>query len=272
VRCPGCTLVFQHPQPDLGLLDAYYHDPEFTEALFGPLRDFTLKRAREKLRLLGRAGLLRPGLRVLDVGCSSGAWLEVAQEEGMEATGVEIGEATAAAARARGLDVRTGTLEQAYAGGLSERRFDLITFWDVLEHLPDPRNELELASSLLEADGVVAASLPNIGGWYPRVTYRLIARRTRTHVWEHPELPHLYDFSPKTARALLDRCGYRPLVVKTSSTPFAFYRGTSLSWDRLGRSASGRLLRLAFEGLRVVVYPPASLFGRGNALFIAADR
>ncbi|MGH2917566.1 MAG: hypothetical protein ACRDLS_03060, partial [Solirubrobacteraceae bacterium] len=91
VRCPGCRLVFQHPQPADGVLaDAYYHDPDFTDALFGPLRELTLERAREKLAPLRRAGAVRDGARVLDVGASSGAWLEVAAEHGLDGVGVEL--------------------------------------------------------------------------------------------------------------------------------------------------------------------------------------
>lgn len=269
VRCPDCGLVFQEPQPDQATLDgSYYHDPDFTDALFGPLREYTLERAREKFALLERVGAARTGMRALDVGCSSGAWLEVAQDQGMSATGVEIGAATAERTRQRGLDVRTGTLEQAL-DGLGGERFDLITFWDVLEHLRNPRTELELARLLLAPDGVLAATFPNVEGWYPRLTYNLIARTAGR--WEHPELPvHLYDFSPATARCLLEGAGFRLLATRTHNVPFEFYRETSLTVDRLGSGRRGRLLRAAFEALRVPVYPLARLFDRGNAMFVAA--
>ncbi len=269
VRCPDCRLVFQEPQPNKTVLDgSYYHDPAFTDALFGPLRAFTLERASQKLALLRRVGAVRSGMRVLDVGCSSGAWLTVAQEAGMVATGVEIGAATADRARQRGLDVRTGTLEQAL-DGLRAERFDLITFWDVLEHLRDPARELDLASRLLAPDGVVAATFPNIEGWYPRLTYSMLARTTGR--WEYPELPvHLYDFSPATASRLLERAGYRVLGSRTGNVPFKFYRSTSLTLERLGPGRRGRLLRAAFEALRIPVYPLARLFDRGNEMFVAA--
>jgi len=271
VRCDRCGLVFQDPQPaEEVLAQSYYHDPGFTEALFGPLREITLERAREKLELLRGAGAVRPDLRVLDVGCSSGAWLEVAASAGMVATGVEIGDATAAAARERGLDVRTGTLEEAFPEG-SEERFDLITFWDVLEHLRDPRHELVLAGRLLAPGGQVAATFPNVEGWYPRATYRLLARRTG--VWEYPELPvHMYDFAPVTARRLLERIGYRVSALETTATPFQFYRETVLSPEQLGSHRRARLLRWSFEALRLTVYPLARLFGRGNAMFVLAAR
>jgi SAM-dependent methyltransferase len=271
VRCDRCNLVFQDPQPSEEVLArSYYHDPGFSEALLGTLRQITLQRAREKLPLIQAIGAARPGLRVLDVGCSSGAWLEVAASEGMVAAGVEVGETTAEGARGRGLDVRTGTLEQAFPDG-SEERFDLITFWDVLEHLRDPRRELTIAAGLLAPGGLVAATFPNVQGWYPRATHRLLAKRTG--VWEYPELPvHMYDFAPDTARRLLDRTGYRAVALRTMAAPFQFYRETSLSPDQLGRGRRARLLRGSFEALRLAVYPLAGLFGRGNAMFIAASR
>jgi SAM-dependent methyltransferase len=270
VRCPGCGLAFQDPQPNEVELDrSYYHDPEFSRLLMGPLRAFTLRRAREKLELLGSSGAVRPGVRLLDVGCSSGAWLEVAQAAGVTATGVELGETTARAARARGLDVRIGTLSESFPEG-SPERFDLITFWDVLEHLRDPRKELWAAAQLLAPGGRVAASFPNIDGWYPRITYRLLARPFG--VWEYPELPvHLYDFGPETARLLLERCGFAVDALRTSAVPFSFYRTTSLSRESLGRGLRPLLLRTAFEALKVVVYPAARAADRQNALFVTAS-
>jgi SAM-dependent methyltransferase len=261
--------VFQEPQPSDEMLErSYYQDPEFSRLLLGSLREFTLQRAREKLLLLRDADAVHPGMRVLDVGCSSGAWLEVAGAAGLAATGVEIGETTARDARRRGLDVRTGTVEHCFGERASER-FELITFWDVLEHLRDPRRELEVAARLLAPGGLIAATFPNVAGWYPRLTYRLLARWTGA--WEYPELPvHLYDFAPATARLLLERAGYRLQHIRTLPVPFSFYRGTSLRLARLGGGARAVILRLAFEALALAVYPAAEAFDRQNAVFLIA--
>jgi SAM-dependent methyltransferase len=269
VRCPTCGLVFQDPPPGPELLErAYYHDEGFAKALLGDLRETTLERAREKLVLLERAAALRPGLRILDVGASSGAWLEVAVAAGLTGVGVELGAATAAGARERGLDVRTGTLEEVLPS-LGEERFDLISFWDVLEHLPDPRHELHLARGLLAPGGRVAATFPNVEGLYPRLTYRLFARRTG--VWEYPELPvHLYDFSPGAARRLFDRAGYAVDAAGTFATPYDFYRATSLSPQRIGHGRRRAALRAAFDAVHRVAYPVARLTDRGNSQFVLA--
>ena len=267
VRCPLCRLVFQDPQPgDEALSRSYYHDPAFAEALGGELRPLTLAAARRKLVALG-ADLPAAGGRALDVGCSSGAWLEVAAEAGLSATGVEIGAATAAAARRRGLDVRTGTLTEALPD-LAGTRFDLISFWDVLEHLRDPRVELGLARELLAPGGAIAATFPNVEGLYPSLTHRLLARRTG--VWEHPELPvHMFDFAPATARRLFERGGFELRRAETQAIPYDYFRSTSLVPERTG-GRRGLPLRFAFAALRAVAYPLARLTDRGNALFVLA--
>jgi SAM-dependent methyltransferase len=267
VRCPACGLVFQDPQPGDAALEAtYYHDEEWTEAIEGELRPVMLERGREHVARLEAAGVRPPG-RLLDVGASGGAFMEVAAAAGWEVTGVELGAATAQAARARGLDVRTGTLgEQAGALG---GPFDLVTFWDVLEHLRDPRVELELARSLLASEGRLAATMPNVEGWYPRVTHRLFARTVGR--WEYPELPvHLYDFGPRTLRLLLENAGFVDVHHRTYETPFWYYRRTSLSPGALGASRRARALRLAFEAVRVPVYPLARMADRSNSQFVVA--
>jgi SAM-dependent methyltransferase len=269
--CPTCGLVFQDPQPGDEILDqAYYYDPEFTSALLGPYRKRTLDLARGKLRLLeATAGPLRPG-RALDVGCSTGAWLEVSAARGWSSTGIEPSPSAAQAARARGLDARTGTLEEL-AATLGDQSFDLITFWDVLEHLHDPRRELLLARRLLAPQGVLAATMPNVAGWYPRITFRLIG--TRTGVWEHPEMPvHLFDFSPATISRLLTGSGYRLKGIKTRPVPYSHYRATTLSAEALGRRRRRWLLRAAFGALHLTVYPVAGLFDRSNGMGLAAVR
>jgi SAM-dependent methyltransferase len=268
VRCPQCGLVFQHPQPSPEALErSYYFDPDFSQALLGPYRKLTLARAREKLPGV-RAATGRRGGRLLDVGCSSGAWLEVAAEEGWRGTGVEIGPTTAAEARERGLDVRTGTLADV-APDLGDERFDLITFWDVLEHLRDPLAELAQARALLAPGGTLAATFPNVEGWFPRLTHRLLAGRG---IWEHPELPvHLYDFSPVTAAAMFRRSGLEPSLQRTWGVPFRHYLETTLTPSILGGGARARAIRWGLWSLHLAVYPAARLFGRGNYQFIAAE-
>jgi len=270
VRCEECWLVFQHPVPaPEAMARLYYHSEEFTAQLEGPLRAVLLARAGEKLARLEAAGV-EPRGQALDVGCSTGAWLEVAAEAGWEPAGVELGARSAEAARARGFEVHVGDFADARAE-LEGRRFDLITFWDVLEHLADPLDALRGAARMLSDGGVLALTLPNVDGMYPRLTYRLIARRTG--VWEYPELPaHLFDFSPTTLGRLGTLAGLERAAISTTATPFDYYRTTALPGQLAARRWRGRPLRLAFEGLRVIAYPIARMFDRGNSMFATFTR
>jgi hypothetical protein len=71
---------------------------------------------------------------------------------------------------------------------------------------------------------------------------------------------------------LLERTGYDVLALRTFPTPFRFYRETSLSHERLGGGARALALRIAFEALKLAVYPAATLFRHENSLFVAASR
>jgi len=70
---------------------------------------------------------------------------------------------------------------------------------------------------------------------------------------------------------LFGRIGFEVVALKTFPTPFQFYRETSLSPARLGPGRRARALRLAFEALRVAVYPAARRWDRANSLFVAAS-
>jgi predicted TPR repeat methyltransferase len=136
------------------------------------------------------------GGRLLDVGCHTGIFLDVARKAGWETFGVEPSRWSADRARARGLRVADGTLAEVELPGES---FDVITMWDVIEHLADPAEELRRAHRLLRPNGLLAVSTMNVASWFPR----LLGRR-----WPWYMQMHLYYFTPATLRQMLDRTGF----------------------------------------------------------------
>ncbi len=152
-------------------------------------------------------------LRVLDVGCNTGAFGEAVKQTrpGVEVWGVEpdIG----AADRARG---NLDRVLQGFFGTdlpLPERHFHAIVFNDVLEHMPDPWAALNHAQPLLAPGGVVLVSLPNllhIDTLWPLVRnrdfrYESTGVRDRTH---------LRFFTRTSALRMLDECGYEVVRVQ----------------------------------------------------------
>jgi SAM-dependent methyltransferase len=91
--------------------------------------------------------------RLLDIGCSFGAFLEMARQRGWEVAGVELSKKASSYARQeRQLDVFNGTLDQA---NYADNRFTVVTLWDVIEHLDRPLDILQEVYRVLAPNGVV---------------------------------------------------------------------------------------------------------------------
>lgn len=98
--------------------------------------------------------------KLLDVGCATGNFMQIARDSGWQVQGIEPIETAAKIAREYyQLDVITSTLEAASLEGES---FDVITMWDVLEHLPNPKITLYRCQELLKPRGLLVFSIPNL--------------------------------------------------------------------------------------------------------------
>ncbi len=105
--------------------------------------------------------------RLLDIGCSTGAFLTVARERQWDTTGVEVGEASANYARTQlGLNVINGSLFD-FDG--PPESFDLIAFLEVIEHLEDPRRALRRIARWLAPGGILVLSTPNFDSLFRRL-------------------------------------------------------------------------------------------------------
>jgi ubiquinone/menaquinone biosynthesis C-methylase UbiE len=194
VRCLGCGLVRQNPQPrPEDLVQAYQEvaDERYEEEASGRVETFS--RALRDIERHERGGAL------LDVGCHTGIFLDVARQHGWQTLGVEPSRWSADRARARGLEVVDGTLADT---PFPDGSLDVITMWDVIEHLADPQTELKRAHRLLRPNGLLALSTMNVETWFPR----LLGRR-----WPWYMQMHLYYFTPQTLRQMLERAGFEML-------------------------------------------------------------
>ncbi len=208
--CSRCGLIFQSPRMTAAEAEAHYA-AEYRRAVQGregPTDkdlDFQSRRAALLTAFLQRK--VRRLERCLDIGCSSGLFLQRVQEAyGAQVVGVEPSEAYRAYARERGLEVHA-SLDEVEAGG---RRFDLVSLIHVLEHLPDPVGYLtRLRERLLAADGWLLVEVPNV---YIHTSF---------------EYEHLYSFSRRTLTETLRKAGFRLVAVRIQGRPisqlFPFY-------------------------------------------------
>ncbi len=141
---------------------------------------------REDFREILR--LVRPGARVLDVGCADGSLLELLiREKGVDGQGLELSPAGVSACLARGLAVVQGDADHDL-DDFPSRAFDYAVLSDTLQSMRDPKHVL---SELLRIAGQAVVSLPNFGHW--RVRLSLLARGRMP---ETPALPEPWWSTP----------------------------------------------------------------------------
>jgi SAM-dependent methyltransferase len=146
-----------------------------------------------------RRHFARPG-RVLDVGCAAGYFLRVMQEEGWQVTGLEPSDAIRPMAEERigRENVRAGLLGQVE---LAPRSFDLVTMWDVIEHVPDVVGAARAVRELLAPGGKFLIETQDVDS----LAARVLGRR-----WQHyKHAEHIYHFQRETIAAVLERAGMR---------------------------------------------------------------
>lgn len=226
VECEHCGLVYTNPRLDGSqILDSYeaVEDPLYLEERDG--RVLTFERHLKPLEKLHAP----PG-RLLDVGAYTGVFVEIAAKHGWEATGVEPSHWAVEQARAQGLNMIEGTLATS---GLAEASIDVVTMWDVIEHLTDPLAEVRQAYRLLKPGGLLVVHTMDIDSLFAR----LLGGR-----WPWLMEMHVYYFSRRTLAALLAKAGLRVIRVEPQ----------------------GRYLRLGYFATRIGGFSPrlGRVFGR----------
>jgi SAM-dependent methyltransferase len=227
VCCSDCGLNFFNPQlDDEDLLQLYRNDYFLNDSLlfregpiygyqdylgdrFGIQQDF-----QSKVMEIGR--YVQNG-QVLDIGCAYGFFLELMKKQGWETHGVELNhQAVKFAKDELGLNVREGIFEEME---FSRAEYDLVTMFDVVEHLIDPRAALVKVNEILKPDGLLVISTVDINS----LVARLLGpkwediRRAKTHLWL---------FSNETMPKMLDLAGFE--VINTTSYGKLFELGYAL--------------------------------------------
>ncbi len=142
--------------------------------------------------------------RLLEVGCAYGYFLEEARRDGWDVHGVEVVDAAASACRDRGLDVRTGVLDDATLARLGP--LDAAVMLDVIEHIERPD---EVVRALAGALRPGAPLLLTTGDWESAVA-RVMGKRWR--LMTPPQ--HLWFFGAQSIRTLLERVGLEVVGVE----------------------------------------------------------
>jgi SAM-dependent methyltransferase len=207
LKCLHCELVFVDPVPDLSYLTTHYDESYYADWLAAQ----QTKRLKMWVRRLKNIEKASKKGRLLDVGCATGDFLQLAQNNGWAIRGTEYSPYAAKFA---------GDLLKAdiYCGHLMDARyedsfFDVVTFWHVLEHLHDPMRYLQEAHRILKPSGLLVIAVPNVNDYVMQIAYRLVkGRRLKLFSKDDREI-HLYHLSAETLRNYLQKTGFECLKI-----------------------------------------------------------
>lgn len=260
VRCKQCGLIYVNPRHGEEALheiytESYYdHDGITNGVEFYGYDDYLRDEENIRITFARRLETIERYAnkdRLLDVGCATGFFLDLARQRGWEVVGTEVSEYGARYARQYfDLDVRLGSLGEL---GFGAQAFDVVTMWDVIEHVVDPTAELREVHRILRKGGLLSIITPDAGS----LVARLLGRR-----WEEFRRvrEHVFFFSKHTLDQMLRKTGFE--IIRTESASKVFYLGPAVqrlkyyTWDGGLANAAARLVYgLGLDSVRININP-----------------
>jgi len=203
-RCGTCGMVYLEPSR----MQTFYSGKAYRKR-YGPILGkaskaravFELYSPHQRPIVDALRGVLRKDMKVLDVGCSAGQFLNALKGKVKERVGLELSADEVAFARKRlGLTVYDVPIEKAH---IAEGPFDLVTCLQTLEHVEDPVGFLKHLGANLKKNGYLYLELPNIDD------VLLTHYKCSGYADFYYREPHLSYFSKKTLQGTLARAGFR---------------------------------------------------------------
>lgn len=257
-HCATCSARFVVPIADRATVyeaqlaeEATVQGDQYMTEVFEQNEVFWLAHWGERVARI-EAYLRRKG-RLLDIGGAMGHFQAAAERRGWQTVGVETSVDQVRYARQHfGLDARAGRFQDAE---LLPGSFDAVTLWSVIEHVAEPLAFLDKTRDLLRDEGVLALQTPNAASLITVLAdfgYRVTGGRYLLGVYS---LDHVFRFDSASLRDLLERSGYRDVVVEP-------YDNLEVMVLRMSLQPRARLRRVALRLIHVV----AAWTGRPNQL------
>lgn len=229
MKCPTCQSSWRSNMYDHDTIRRMYGSEDYAKDPFFAHVDSSLEESpNQRLihydKALAYVESQGPVGKLLDVGCGTGAFLSVAKRRGWSVAGIDLSPALCEMCRSKGFDVSNVFFEEA---DLPEKSYNLITFWDTIEHVLDPNSCIEKARSLLAPGGILVFCTPNEESLLARIGI-FLAKYTPYY---YPALAlhppnHTHFFGWRSFAALLAKSNLQ--VIKCCSQR-AFFEHSSLA-------------------------------------------
>ena len=202
VKCKRCGLVYTNPRLKESISYERYDNGNLNSYLsaLSAANEFLIY-----LEVLKNSEIYRNKNKILDIGCGTGLFLKKAREEKWNVFGIELSEiAIDYAKKNYNLDLIKGELKDVK---FPDGYFDVITMWEVIEHLQNPKEELKEIFRILREGGLLFLSTPNFN------SLNFILRKKNWCIINPSD--HIYYFTPKTLKKLLKNAGFKIRNLRT---------------------------------------------------------
>lgn len=271
--CLNCGVVAVYPQLSNDEIERFY--PENYISYPSPIenensrikkfdRQYGVIKRRKKIEKFTK----KEGGKILDIGCATGIFLNEMKAHGWDTYGVEPSiYAADIAVNELGLNVFNGYLDET---DFDEHFFDVITLWDVFEHLPDPDDTLRIIKRVLKPDGSLVITMPNTDSW---------ERKIFKQYWAGWDVPRHYHIFSKTAIENLLSVHRMRIDSLISFTGMLGAIRISLDFwlqeNNLSERNKQRLKKIYYSSIfRLFLYPytiASNLFGKSTSMTIFAS-
>lgn len=203
VSCNDCGFKFTNPRPEDSVLGNYYKAEEYishtntkkglVNKLYHLVRTRTLKKKLNLVHSYVSRGT------ILDYGCGTGMFLNVCKNAGWESYGMEPDDEARKIASAANLNLFSD--KSRINTYITDKKFNVITLWHVLEHVTDMDETLSFFKNRLDKNGVLIIAVPN------HVSFDA---KHYGEYWAAYDVPrHLHHFEKKTIQQLVENKGFR---------------------------------------------------------------
>lgn len=256
VKCGACSFVFCKPLPSKEELDEVYEGYGRNDYL----SDLTIQ-AYE--RILDTFEPYRKTNKLIDVGCGIGYFLEVAKKRGWEVYGTEFTEEAVNICEKKGASMQLGVLNPS---NYEAESFDVVCSFEVIEHINNPREELDNFHKLLRKGGLVYCTTPN---------FNALERHQLGADWNVTTYPeHLSYYTPKTLKRVFTETGFKTKKVLATGISLTRIKKSQGKSDQATISATSddEKLRNQIAGnpllgvVKDIINWKLTLFGVGNSL------
>jgi len=254
-RCSNCNLTFVIKGSDIFSDEDYFQTYDLDKYV-EYYQEFRNRLFKRHLHIIGQ---LVPKGAILDVGCSFGWFLKIARDFGWRPFGIERSEEISKLTRQTyNLNVLCGDVESANRFNTS---FQVITLWNVLEHIAEPVNALKFLYNELTPGGLLVISVPNVNGLFSRIAFwsykaswgKFKFPLEQLYQTNTPNM-HLFHFSVETLGLILTKCDFEVIKVVKQQVIESRKIHDRIDMDKSLKFRSPFLKSLLISGTKLLFY------------------